>query len=937
MVKETVPEDVANPEQGQKTPSKAAYDLTPSSRGRLRKKNSRYLDYDTSETNEEPKDEELLARKPRAVATVAKPPGKTPGRKVGRPRKVPLASADVCTSPHVANGNLLAHTNVSPSPITEESLENGTPKPKRKYVKKQIVNAELLAPSENIKEEEEPEELQPGGRPKRTAAKMAMKFLHTMVKEEFTEDSNVTSDVISKPAPETTEERKSQRKKGRKGRKRKYSDSNASEDEDFVPNVAEAEAEEEDEYEEEDEGEEEATVNYRDEKYSGSAARILKIPALMISAILETVNSHKKFCDEQLSSWVFPEWLPSSRVWHRVPSSELESYLPHECVSAAFKVSRDGCDEEAPLQRLNRFESSPAHLECWDMHLYTGGPVWAMEWCPTPDNVVASQYLALACHKDMEDQHYSHKTYPGTALVQLWDVGTLEYNTRPDSQPALAYGLVLDRGFVWHLRWCPSGGWELPTSQKEAPLLPRLGLLAVATSTCVVTIYSLPHPDALRGSQKHPDSVGDTSQPACIYKPDPVVTLKLGSLNAPRLGHSGQVLSMDWLPVKPHDIIALGFYDGMVGLWDLNTKSALLRVQESRDSPSLLPYKCFHAHEHAVRALRFCPASRHFVATAGEDRLLKTWDLRRLYGPITVQKRSLINEICWPANAAGLMWCQDSAFAANTTNGVHYCDHQMHSYYAVPRMTTVWSISYSDWLNALLTSDMVGDVILCMLPPLLDGAQYVKKTVERRFPVYLTSMEPHETTAEANGHEQEVREYEREVDDQAAGERSSSSGKADIESLPSESYEEAKRKYYLHHADNNMKCFSKLGRLWKQMKNTELQNNLNFDVMPLASLHKVRMNPNLSCHTWTASGGQAGLVRLNCIRGLNSKGVQDLIHRARSSPLDVSPDIPHDLPPDVPLDAPQKVPQDNPQDIHPDSLQDIPQDTAHNILSEAPL
>lgn len=47
----------------------------------------------------------------------------------------------------------------------------------------------------------------------------AMKFLHTMVKEEFTEDSKATRDGISKPAPETTEERKSQ---GKKGTMRKY-------------------------------------------------------------------------------------------------------------------------------------------------------------------------------------------------------------------------------------------------------------------------------------------------------------------------------------------------------------------------------------------------------------------------------------------------------------------------------------------------------------------------------------------------------------------------------------------------------------------------------------------------------------------------------------------------------------------------------------------
>lgn len=35
----------------------------------------------------------------------------------------------------------------------------------------------------------------------------------------------------------------------------------------------------------------------------------------------------------------------------------------------------------------------------------------------------------------------------------------------------------------------------------KAPFLPRLGLLAVATSTGVVTVYSLPHPDALHASK----------------------------------------------------------------------------------------------------------------------------------------------------------------------------------------------------------------------------------------------------------------------------------------------------------------------------------------------------------------------------------------------------------------------------------------------------
>ncbi|CAF93912.1 unnamed protein product, partial [Tetraodon nigroviridis] len=100
------------------------------------------------------------------------------------------------------------------------------------------------------------------------------------------------------------------------------------------------------------------------------------------------------------------------------------------------------------------------------------------------------------------------------------------------------------------------------------------------------------------------------SLPLPIYKVEAVLTLKLGSFRDPGHSESGQVLSMDWLPVKPHNIMAVGFYDGAVGLWDLTSKSTLLRVREADKSLTLLPYRCFLAHDHAVRALAFCPASR---------------------------------------------------------------------------------------------------------------------------------------------------------------------------------------------------------------------------------------------------------------------------------------------------------------------------------------
>lgn len=78
----------------------------------------------------------------------------------------------------------------------------------------------------------------------------------------------------------------------------------------------------------------------------------------------------------------------------------------------------------------SRFESTPPHTDRWDMALFAGGPVWAMQWCPTPDGSPEKQYVALACHRGMDDEHCVNETYGGAALVQLWDVGRLDSCSR---------------------------------------------------------------------------------------------------------------------------------------------------------------------------------------------------------------------------------------------------------------------------------------------------------------------------------------------------------------------------------------------------------------------------------------------------------------------------------------------------------------------------
>ncbi|XP_051265270.1 general transcription factor 3C polypeptide 2 [Dicentrarchus labrax] len=921
--------------QGQEEPSEQCCDLTPSSKGRQRKKNPKYLDYETDDNEQNvqqktprkssgrggrgggrtaPKKTPAKSRKAKnatqqtedgEIEATDKTPQESDGnisdetpKKAVRAKKTPTKKTPAKKTPAKKTPTADAGLPAGEGGATVQK-ENGTTK--RKYVRKRPV----AEPPRKEAQEEPPvepvEEIQPGGRQRRGAAKAALKYLHILAQEvlnhpndESGSQPRANSD-ISRTEPDAVTERKSLKgSKGRKGKKRKRCDS--AEDEDFVPDVEEEEVEEM-EYEEEAEagdsdldlgtgGRSPATF-YIHRNSSGPNPKTPNgLTTNVMKSVWDATETTKKFREEHYSSWVFPKWVPSSSDWHPVPQSDLEKYLPQEIQSAAFKVTREGLSkEETPVQRLSRFTAVPAHPNRWDMVLYAGGPVWAMEWCPTPDGAAASQYIALACHRGMDDQHYVNKTYTGPGLVQLWDVGELEYNSSPVSQPTLAYGVAENKGFICDLKWCPAGGWEPPSCDRKDPFLPRLGLLAVASSTGVVTIYSLPHPDALRSNKKKANS-GEASQQLPIYQAVGVLTLKLGAYKAPRHERSGQVLSMDWLPEKPHNIMAIGFYDGVVGLWDLSSKSPLLRVQEPDESLSLLPYRCLLAHDHAVRALAFCPASRHLLVTAGEDRYVKTWDLRRLYDPITVVKRYLTNEIYWPLNAPGLLLAQENAYTPNGSQGVHYFDHYMRAVFAVPRTGSVWSISFTDWLNGVVTSDSRGEVIFALLPHISYSPQYVKRTLERRFPVYLTSLVPYDSTTEeiqemGGGEEKEgdaVKEQEEgetegldaESEEGNENENGRRGKKDKSPPLRFQTYKEAVKKYYLHHTDNDMRSFSDSERraVWKRMKDTELKTKLNFDEMPLAALHKVRFNPNMCCHTWVVSAGHTGLVKLNCLRGI---------------------------------------------------------------------
>ncbi|XP_066532194.1 general transcription factor 3C polypeptide 2 [Hoplias malabaricus] len=701
----------------------------------------------------------------------------------------------------------------------------------------------------------EPPEMTPGGRPKRRAAKAALEYLHTITKdlEDSTSGKRERDSLVQSDSPA------SRKGPGRaKVQKRKAPDYNSDlcDDADFEPESnEELESEENDEEDYEDEI---SAVQNKKTIYRHKMVGSNGLSNCAMQPVWTAFNNTKKFREENCSPWVFSEWIPCITDWHHLSSSEAEIYLPQEKESATFIISREGIKDKHSLLTIKRFESLLPHADRWDSLFFAGGPVWAMEWCPLPDGAAEIQYAALYCNKGMDDRHKMDVPFTEQALLQIWDLGQLQMS-RPASSPQLAYALAVDDGCIWDMKWCPAGAWELPNTDKKTFQMPRLGLIAAAFSNGTIAVYSLPHPEALKRQNK---ASGEASQASLIYHVQPVMTLKLGSSQADHSSLSGQCFSIDWLPVKPHNLLAAGFYDGIVALWNLSTKSPLQRVRSPDRSLCLYPYHCFPAHDNRIRSLSWCRASSVLLATVAEDRMAKLWDTTKTCVPLKTIKRFLPTEVSWPILWSGIFLTQESCFSALGHQGLHYLDSGylgQKPFFVCTRKATVWSHSVSDWVNSCLMGDNIGDLVCSLL---CDPDCNYSNTKRHRFPVYRTELVEFRPNQGLNQTEEEE-------------------GKAPQKEP--QDYKGAAKKYYIHFHDMDLRSFKKYQNkpLTKQLHNSEMKGILPVDVMPLNAIYKVRFNPNMDAHGWVVSAGHSGLVRVHCVRGLSGPVMHKLVSEAQ--------------------------------------------------------
>ncbi|XP_031959963.1 general transcription factor 3C polypeptide 2 isoform X2 [Corvus kubaryi] len=679
-----------------------------------------------------------------------------------------------------------------------------------------------------------------GGRPKRKAAKVALLYLQELAEELM---SACQPPAPAEGAPELEPEHVQRKRRSRRRKEEDTDSDDPTRDADFVPSQEVLQAEEEEE-EEEEEGSDTLLSEASEPEleaprgHSGRTAatgrskpqcRGLAPNGFHNSIMAPVEKSSSLTCslrEQKHSQWEFPDWIPVAHRWM--------------CLS-------------------DRFSSLQPHPERLDVSFFVGGPVWAMEWCPTPEGSAAPQYVAVSCHRSMEETHSVSGLHSGPALLQLWGLGVLQTEPGSPNKARLAYAIAADYGCVWDMKFCPSGAWEPPTTARTHPQMSRLGLLAAAFSDGRVVVYALPHPGALHHAKTTQVKDGSLHK-HLICKVQCIATLQVGSIQAGNASECGQCFSLSWMPSKPHHHLAAGFYDGTVAVWNLLTKSLLQCVQQPDASLKLYPFRCFLAHDHAVRSIEWCKADSNFLVTVGSDRKIKFWDLRRLYEPINSIKRFLSTEVAWLLPYNGITVAQDNCYASYGLCGIHYIDAGylgFKAYFVAPRKGTVWSISGSDWLNTVAAGDITGELVAAVLPDLAVNPLNVKRSSDRRFPVYKADLLPCSPDG-PEGTEQALPRTHR--------------------------YSEMIARSYIRFQDTDLRSFQNFPSRepMRRMHMQELKAELSLDRLQLEALHKVRFSPNLDSQGWLVSGGQAGIVRVHCLAGLASSVGHQLLPECRA-------------------------------------------------------
>lgn len=376
--------------------------------------------------------------------------------------------------------------------------------------------------------------------------------------------------------------------------------------------------------------------------------------------------------------------------------------------------------------------------------------------------------------------------------------------------PVLSLGIGHCYGKIWGLDWCPSGIWEDAVT---------LGGLAAACSDGTVKVIKVQYP---RKGRRY-------------LKSEKNKTLTPGT------GSQGHCLSVCWYRGPGHRYLAASFISGLVGVWDLAAESPILDTEAGT-----LPILSWLAHSSSVTGVSFATSDTEFpqyCVTGGSDRSYRFWDLRDTCTPIQEVKRGMVTSVSWiPGQPAAAVSHDDVYLQAHTQTLVTESGFsRTGSQPIIGQNSCVWDQSVSAWLGGLAVCTAAGELVLYMMP---DGTRAVdqnKSSGRRRTYVYVTKNISEPSPANI-------------VDENENAKRVSTLLFQDLWNQDN-----------LAGPDKEMKA---------KVRYSEKMDSEDLLMYPVSSLNRVSWNPNLGAHLLLGSGGQSGLVRINCLSSLNTQEIK---------------------------------------------------------------
>ncbi|XP_025265210.1 uncharacterized protein LOC105253667 isoform X2 [Camponotus floridanus] len=523
-------------------------------------------------------------------------------------------------------------------------------------------------------------------------------------------------------------------------------------------------------------------------------------------------------------------------------------YLPELTISMAIKnVKLNSSQNEEnsnndTWKHLNRFESDIYETV---PTFFVGGPVWALAWLPIPSSIYTknpTQYVAISTHPTMEKEYTVGNKYSGPNIIQIWNVGSLNHNIDSTNKlPVLAYAIAHNNGTIWCLEWCPSGCYQdivLGNYKAEENKLRRMGLLAAACSDGCVNIYSLPFPDELKFEKTEYNSLP-------IYKTDPVIILVVNQLLYDSNKQNWQCTKLSWTKEHGHNIIAAGFTNGYIALWDLTSTCPML-VNMRKNTKLINTFQHFFAHHNTISMIAIVPYGKsRFLASGSTDRSYKFWDLEDTSTPRHCTKKGIILDGTWMTHWPCSVMSFDDALGYQYT---HSCIIPLREYGykyfpILPTNSPTYSITVSDYANSIAHGTLAGQIITIFPHQLLYTEKILSK--KRQLNSFIKTVDFLKDSQNANSN----------------GNKNDKKNSKDYHYMP-ETYNECKDRFGIIFHDK----LTGLKEIVKEKQHCTLYNNvltsIPIEQYPFTSANKVAWNPNAWSYLWLMVGYQNGLMRL---------------------------------------------------------------------------